>query len=89
MKTKITVLFLSVVISACAAVPTTLNSANGKQRFTMDCNSGIEKCHQKSVELCPDGYDIIDHTKKTSTLLPHYGQYPKVIHIESLTVECR
>jgi len=55
----------------------------------MNCNSGIEKCYEKSAELCPSGYDIIEHSNKSSTYLPHYGEYPMTVNIESLTIECR
>lgn len=89
MKSKMIGLCLAVVISGCAIEPLPLTGGNGQLGFTMDCNEGIEKCYQKSAELCPAGYDIIEHTKKTSTLVPHYGQYPMTINIERLTIECR
>jgi len=89
MKAKITVFFLAIVISGCATEPTSITRTDGKQGYTLNCNSGTEKCHQKSAELCSGGYDIIDDSKKTSTFVPHYGEYPMTIDIESLTITCR
>jgi hypothetical protein len=89
MKTKITGLCFAIFLSACATQPTSITTADGQQGFTLNCNSGIEKCHQKSAELCLAGYDIIEHSKKSSTLVPHYGEYPITIITESLTIECK
>ncbi|MDO7596853.1 MAG: hypothetical protein MUQ51_06935 [Pseudomonadota bacterium] len=89
MNIKFTVLCLAVFLSGCAIEPTPLNRADGQQGFTMNCNSGLEKCNQKSAELCPAGYDIIEHSKKASTVVPHYGEYPMTIKTESLTIKCK
>lgn len=89
MKTKITGLCFAVFLSGCATQPTSITTADGKQGYMLNCDSGIEKCHQKSTELCPGGYDIIDHSKKSSTVIPHYGQYPMTINTESLTIKCK
>lgn len=89
MKTKLTGLCFAVFLSGCAFQPASITTADGKQGYTLNCNSGLEKCHQKATELCPAGYDIIDHSKKSSTVVPHYGEYPMTINTESLTLECK
>lgn len=89
MKAKITVLLLAIVISGCAIEPLPITEADGKKSYALNCNSGIEKCQQKAAELCLGGYDIIDHVKKSSTVVPHYGEYPMTINIESLTIKCQ
>tara|TARA_R110002050_G_scaffold269917_2_gene412687 strand:+ start:229967 stop:230233 length:267 start_codon:yes stop_codon:yes gene_type:complete len=88
MKTKIIGLCFTVIISGCAIKPITVGE-NGELGYTINCNSGIEVCQQKSEELCPSGFDIIDHAKKSSTLAPHYGEYPTTIDTESLTIKCK
>ena len=88
MKAKIIALSF-VVIGGCAIEPTSVVGSDGKQRYMMNCHSGIDKCHQKAAELCPSDYDIIEHTKKSSIVVPHYGEYPMTIYTENLTVECK
>lgn len=89
MKTKIIGLCFVVFLSGCATQPTSITTADGKQGYTLNCDSGIEKCHQKAAELCPKGYDILEHSKKSSTVVPHYGQYPMTINTELLTIKCK
>jgi len=89
MKAKITILSLAIAVSACALQPQLMIGADGKQSYTINCNSGIEKCHQKSAELCPSGYETIEHANKSSTLIPHYGEYPMTVNTESLTIQCK
>ena len=89
MNTKITVLCFAFVISGCAIEPISMSGPDGKQGYTMNCDSRIEQCHQKAAELCPEGYDILDHAKKASTVVPNYGEYPVTIITESLTIQCR
>ncbi|MBL1321341.1 MAG: hypothetical protein COA63_009830 [Methylophaga sp.] len=89
MKTKVTTLSFAVVMCGCAIEPVITAQPDGKQSYTINCSSGIDKCHQRSAKLCPTGYDIIEHSKKTSTLVPHYGEYPMTINIENLTISCK
>lgn len=90
MKAKITALSLVIaVISGCAINPAPISTSEGKRNYAIYCSSGIDKCHQKSAELCPDGYDIIEHSKQSSTRVPHYGEYPMTINIENLTIDCK
>lgn len=88
-KKTITITGLTILLYGCAINPTPLTTSNGKQGYTIQCDSGVAKCEQKAAKLCPDGYDILDHSKKTTTLVPHYGEYPMTVNIENLTVECK
>ncbi len=88
MKSKITALFIAVIVSGCAIVPTSITGGNGQQAYKMYCSSGIDKCYQKSAELCPNGYDVIELSKESSELIVHYGEHPKTIYKEYLTIEC-
>jgi hypothetical protein len=89
MKAKMTILLLTLVVSACAAQPTSIITADGKQLYAFNCRAGLEKCYQQSRKWCPAGYDIFDHSKKTSTVVPHYGEYPMILTTESLTIQCK
>jgi hypothetical protein len=89
MKANITVLCLTLCLSACALQPTPITTANGSRGYNMDCSSGIETCYQKATELCPNGYDILEHSEKTSAVIPHYGEYPMILHRENLLIECK
>jgi len=89
MKAKITIFIVAVVVGGCAIEPVSVTGPGGKQSYTINCTSGIDKCRQKSAELCPTGYDIVEHTKKSSTLVPHYGEYPMTINIEQLIIDCK
>lgn len=88
MKIKITAFFVAVIVSGCGIVPTTVIGPSGKNTYTMYCSSGIDKCYQKSGELCPDGYDVIEISEESSTLVPHYGEYPEIVIREYLTIQC-
>jgi len=89
MKARITLFIFAVVVGGCAIEPVSISQPDGKQGYTINCSSGIDKCRQKSAELCPAGYDIIEHFKKSSTLVPHYGEYPMTVNIENLTIHCK
>ena len=90
MKAKIIILgFAVVVMSSCAVEPISVAGSNGQQRYTINCDSGIDKCHKKSVELCSDGYDIVEHEKKSFERVIHYGQHPVIVNTESLTIDCK
>lgn len=89
MKTKVTGLCFAFVISGCAIQPTSTTDADGRQGYTLNCSSGIEACRQQAADLCPNQYDVIEHTKKSSTVVPHYGEYPMTINIETLTIKCK
>lgn len=89
MKTKVAVVCLTVVLSGCAIEATSITNPSGRQGYTMNCNSGIEKCHDKSAELCPNGYDIIEHSNESTTIVAHYGEYPSIVNNEILTIQCK
>ncbi len=88
-KTTITIISLAVLTSGCAIGPSPMTTSNGKQGYVITCDSGINKCYQRASKLCPNGYDIIEHSKKTSTLVPHYGEYPMIVNIENIIIECK
>lgn len=89
MKAKITIFSLAVVMSGCAIDPVSIAGPDGKQRYTLSCNSGTDKCHQKAAKLCPSGYDVIEHSKESSTRVAHYGEYPITTNIENFTIDCQ
>ena len=89
MKTKVAVVCLAVVISGCAIETTSISNTNGRQGYTMNCNSGIAKCHNKSTELCPSGSRIIEHANDSTKVVAHYGEYPTILNNEILTIECK
>jgi len=89
MKARITALTLTIFISACAMDSVPVTTADGKQGYTINCNSGVDLCHKKSAKLCPAGYDIVEHIKESSTVIPHYGEYPMTLNTESLIIECK
>ena len=89
MKANFIALSLVIVMGGCTIQPVSINRIEGTQSYVMDCNSGINKCYQKADELCPSGYDIIEHSIKTSTVMPHYGEYPMMTNTESLTLDCK
>ncbi|MFW5425773.1 MAG: hypothetical protein ACKE8G_04470 [Methylophagaceae bacterium] len=88
MKSKITTLILATIVGGCAIEPVSIAEPDGKQNYIINCTSGIDRCRQKAAELCPAGYDVTEHSKKSSTLVPHYGEYPMTINIENLTINC-
>ena len=89
MKAKITLFILAVAMGGCATEPVSTVKTDGKQAYTINCTLGIDECRQKAAKLCPAGYDINEHIKKSSTLVPHYGEYPMTINIESLIIHCK
>ncbi len=80
---------LTALMYGCANNPSPMSTSNDKQSYIINCGFGINKCYQKATNLCPDGYDIIDHSKKIASLVPHYGEYPMTVYIENLTVTCK
>jgi len=89
MKARISVLTLTILISGCAIEPVSVTKPDGNQGYIINCNSGVALCHKKSAKLCPAGYDITEHTKESSTVIPHYGEYPMTLNTESLIIECK
>ncbi len=87
----ITLLFIcTLLLSSCATInPVSITGPSGKQGFSMDCVTSTPNCFSKAGELCPNGYDIIDHSTTSSIVVPHYGAYPMNVTRESLTIECK
>ncbi|MDF1589765.1 MAG: hypothetical protein P1P93_11610 [Gammaproteobacteria bacterium] len=80
----------TLLLSSCATIkPLSITGPSGKQGFSMDCVSGTPACFSKAGQLCPNGYDIIDHSITSSIVITHYGAYPMNVTRESLTIECK
>lgn len=88
MKAQFAIISLAAVISGCAIQPTLVSAPEQTQRYALHCNAGIEKCYQRAAEICTEGYDVIEHSKSETTVVPHYGQYPMIIKAENLEIEC-
>ncbi len=67
-------IILSIVVSifflvSCASItPTQFVGPNGKKAYSMKCSGlgrTLEACYQKSDELCPSGYNIINSMSGT------------------------
>lgn len=79
----------ALMLSGCSTIkPLSISGPSGKQGYSMDCVSGTPQCFVQAGQLCPNGYDIIDHSKTNSIVVPHYGAYPMEVTRESLTIEC-
>ncbi len=80
----------SLLLSSCATIePLPITGPSGNQGFSMDCVTSTPNCFLKAGQLCPNGYDIIDHSSTSSIVVPHYGAYPMNVTSESLTIECK
>lgn len=79
----------AIILSGCAIEPTPITGTNGLQSYKFDCNADTKVCYQKAGKLCTRGYDIIDHANTSTIMMPHYGEHPMTINVESLTIQCQ
>lgn len=90
MKRLSLLLFMLIGITACTTIkPVSITGPSGQQGFSMDCVTSTTDCFAKAGNLCPNGYDIVDHSTVSSMVVPHYGAYPMTVTRESLTIECK
>jgi len=81
---------ITLILSSCTTIkPLSITGPSGKQGFSMECVTTTPECFSKAGQLCPNGYDIIDHSSTSSVVVPHYGAFPMTITRESLTIECK
>jgi hypothetical protein len=80
-------LFLTSLM-ACATKPDPYVSVQGQQGYIFECSAGIAQCEARADKFCPNGYDVIEHIEQNTTVMPHYGEYPMLIHIEKLAFRC-
>lgn len=80
----------TLLLSSCATLkPLSITGPSGNPGFSMECVNGTPNCFSKAGQLCPDGYDIIDHSTTSSVVVTHHDAYPMNVTRESLTIECK
>jgi len=85
------VYLIPILFLGCATIePEPFEGPNGRQAFSMKCSGwgkDIHMCYEKSSELCPSGYQIIDTTEKVKGASTGYGVVVKT-H-KYLAIECK
>lgn len=89
---KITVVgVLFFLLSGCAVIkPQPFKGPDGGQAYTMKCSGfgrTLEKCYQKSGEICPNGYSIVNQS--SSTIAIPSGNSFIAAPQHNLTIECK
>lgn len=84
-------LVLAALLGACAIEPVKIVGPNGKTAYTMRCSGSgrtLEGCYQKSGEICPVGYNIVDRASSTVAIpMANGGVLAAAEH--TLTIECK
>ena len=90
MRNVLYILFAA-LLAACAIEPIKIVGPNGKTAYTMRCSGEgrtLEACYQKSGEICPTGYNIVDRASSTVAIpLATGGILASPQH--TLTIECK
>jgi len=89
---KYVVLILPLLLGACASInPQPFSGPNGRQAYSMRCSGmgrTLSACYQKTGELCPAGYNIIDRASGT-VAVPVYGGGIVAAPQHNLAIECK
>jgi hypothetical protein len=66
-----------------------MRGPHGGDAYTVGCGAGVpERCYERAADLCPKGYEILDHERETvlAATSRHIATYtPEKL---SLVVEC-
>lgn len=58
---KYLTLVLTIALAGCVSV-SQVNGPNGRPAYSLYCGTHASACYQKAGELCPHGYQMLDHT---------------------------
>jgi hypothetical protein len=88
---RLSIVLVAVFLVSCAAIkPKQFIGPNGKTAYSMRCSGmgrTLDACYQKAGEICPKGYNIIDHISGTIAL-PVNGSIMAAPQY-NLMIECR
>ena len=62
---KIVLVALAALISGCGVTPVKMTTADGSQRYFMNCGKDKGSCVTKANELCPNGYTVENESNKS------------------------
>ena len=77
---------LAVLAAGCVDVTSTAG-ADGKPRYTIDCDGESGGCFDKAGDLCPGGYYLIERSSGTNAV-PYTAGVIAAPHTQ-IVVECR
>jgi len=87
---KIIILAVILFISACGVEPVRFMGPNGNAAYSMRCSGfgrSLEECYQKSGEVCPQGYTIIDRSSST-VIVPVNNSFNASTR-QGMAIECK
>jgi hypothetical protein len=61
---KLVLAALTALVAGCGIHPVKMNTADGSQRYFMNCGDDKGACVTKANELCPKGYSIENESNK-------------------------
>jgi hypothetical protein len=79
------------VIPGKSVDPVKFVGPNKKDAYSMHCSGfgrTIEQCYQKAIEVCPNGYNIIDNTSGTAAVMNQGGTMIAGVK-RDMAIECK
>jgi hypothetical protein len=80
------------LLSGCASVePVKFKGPNGKTAYSMKCSGWgrtLEDCYQKSGEICPDGYTIVERSSSVSGI-PSRDGGTMIVSSQGMAIGCK
>lgn len=71
-------LMLLAVLAGCASAKQ-VKGPNGEIAYLVQCGNAVkDKCTEKAEDLCPNGYDLIDHDSNRYDELTKVGNAGKL-----------
>lgn len=74
---------------ATEIIPKQFAGPNNRLAYSMDCRGDVQRCYEKSSELCKNGYQIINSTSGSQLITnPYSGQAISIQRI-NVAIECK
>lgn len=87
---RLAIFVFPVLLAACAIAPRQFVGPNGGTAYSMRCSGmgrSLDACYQKSGEICPSGYTIIDRSTGVIGVPTTGGML--IAPRESIAIECK
>lgn len=77
---------LALSLAGCLTQYTRYDAGSGRNGYRITCGNTFERCEAKANDLCPNGYERVQSSKRSKLDMPHL--FVKTENEYTLEVQC-